>query len=233
MGDYVQKLTPKQPGLRGLYGNRAGRGTARTLPCFSACTTAAMGSRTPALSPRDTIRQTDCPRTGGKLPPSLFPGQLKAQGDQRLIFPACFSFLLSLPHLGSCAAQAPSPRWASPCLSVPAGKQGPVMYSGSPQLPLCQRCSSEPLDKDELRAQAPAPPAPSLPRGWMLKPWDLGMLRSGISQPAQEQEPPTASKDLPVPLRTPLEWAVRRQGAEHPSLLSVHQFPRMSSSRVS
>lgn len=82
-------------------------------------------------------RQTDCPRRGGKLLPSLFPGGLKARGDQRLIllsvadlyFPARFSLFFD-----------PSPPRIL-CWTHPFAYRGPR---------LSRRRSSEPSGEAEL-----------------------------------------------------------------------------------
>ena len=94
--------------------------------------------------------------------------------------------------------------------------------------PLYQRHSLEPSGEDELRAQAPALPAPSLPRAaaqaGFLERWDLGELGGGISQPAQEQEHLAASEGLPAPRRTPLERVPRRRGSQRRSLFLLIFF---------
>jgi len=123
-----------------------------------------------AVAPRSPARRTDrLPEEGRKAPAAPFPEGLKAWGDQRLIFlpvQICTSLRAS-PFF------KPSPPqilfWTSPfacqaslCLSVLPGKQGQMMHWGSPRLPPLPETFLGALGEDELQAQAPALPPPSL-----------------------------------------------------------------------
>lgn len=104
MGDFVKKKKKKiKPSLSELRRNREGdsQNLATLYMIFCLCYSS-NGEQSPrtGLWRQGRVRRTGCPRRGGKLPPSPFPAGLKAQGDQRLIFPAaadlyfpaCFSF---------------------------------------------------------------------------------------------------------------------------------------------
>lgn len=200
--------------------------------------------------PCHTVGRTDCPRRGGKLPPSPFAGggglrHGKIKGSSSQLWQICISLHASLFFFFN-----PSPPrilyWMSP-LACRGGPHpgGPPSCQGNGDtrctgdhcsFPLCQRHSLEPSGEDELRAQASALPAPSLPgaggQAGFLERWDLGKLGGGISQPAQEQKPPAASKGLPAPRRTPPERVPRRRRAQRPPLLFVHLFQWISCSWV-
>lgn len=196
-------------------------------------------------------RRTDgLPEEGRKAPtiPVCGGGGLrhgKIKGSSSQLWQICISLHASLFFFFN-----PSPPrilyWMSP-LACRGGPHpgGPPSCQGNGDtrctgdhcsFPLCQRHSLEPSGEDELRAQASALPAPSLPgaggQAGFLERWDLGKLGGGISQPAQEQKPPAASKGLPAPRRTPPERVPRRRRAQRPPLLFVHLFQWISCSWV-
>lgn len=196
-------------------------------------------------------RRTDgLPEEGRKAPtiPVCRGGGLrhgKIKGSSSQLWQICISLHASLFFFFN-----PSPPrilyWMSP-LACRGGPHpgGPPSCQGNGDtrctgdhcsFPLCQRHSLEPSGEDELRAQASALPAPSLPgaggQAGFLERWDLGKLGGGISQPAQEQKPPAASKGLPAPRRTPPERVPRRRRAQRPPLLFVHLFQWISCSWV-
>lgn len=206
-----------------------------------------MGSRAPHATPSDgrTARggeeSSHHPRLQGGG--GLRHGKIKGSSSQ--LWQICISLHASLFFFFN-----PSPPrilyWMSP-LACRGGPHpgGPPSCQGNGDtrctgdhcsFPLCQRHSLEPSGEDELRAQASALPAPSLPgaggQAGFLERWDLGKLGGGISQPAQEQKPPAASKGLPAPRRTPPERVPRRRRAQRPPLLFVHLFQWISCSWV-
>lgn len=175
-------------------------------------------------------RQTACPRRGGKLLPSPFPGALKARGDQRLILlavadlylPARFSLFFN-PSPPRILCRTHPSAYRGPHLSVLPGERGQAMHWGSPQLSPSTETLLRALGGGRALSTGTGStrfiPARSSQPGWVLQPCDLGELGSSVSQPAQEQEPPEASKELPAPRQPPWERVPRRQGAQLPSFL--------------